>query len=156
MWVVDRNRGRVLRIDPATNAVVAEIDDVGYRSEDAGDGSTSILSQGPVGVTLDGDAVWIASEVEGKGSVTTGEGVTVTGALFRVDPATNTVKNKVALKETPAAGGALPKPGVAVDGDEAWVLAGDRRVARRPHRWHVDRRAQRGSHVRDVRRGCDR
>jgi YVTN family beta-propeller protein len=126
VWVVDRDMGRLLRIDPATNTVAAEIGDLGYHEEDAGDGLTSILSQGPVGVTVD-DAgnPWVLSEAEGEGGTTTGEGVTVAGKLYKINPATNEVDDEIDVPMTPASGSAIAKPGLAFTGQHAWVIAGD-------------------------------
>lgn len=100
VWV--RGGGRVVRVDPETNAVQASID-LG--------GSIDGLAAGPSGV-------WASVCVPGDPPCT--------WQLVRIDPATNAIASRRVLGQwetsaTPGSKGSIGRAGVALDSDSVWV-----------------------------------
>lgn len=72
IWVSQANGDSLLRIDPSSNEVVAEIP----------------VGDGPEGVTVGGGSVWVVNQGE--------------GTLSRIDPGSDTVVDTVRLAEPPS------------------------------------------------------
>lgn len=72
VWVSDELRGRVTRIDPRSNAIVARIH----------------VPQGPHGITVGAGAVWVA-DMSGGGPFGRGKKTCCLGSVVRIDPRGN-------------------------------------------------------------------
>ena len=103
LWVSDPSRGELLRIDPDSRAVTARLPALGDVSVGAGAGALWALQEGPPGKPIHPQPA----------------GVQHRGPLLRIDPSTNRVTARIALR-TPQG---RPVTGIKVltDGDAVWV-----------------------------------
>ncbi|HEV7810100.1 MAG TPA: hypothetical protein VGO64_05850 [Candidatus Limnocylindrales bacterium] len=93
LWVVLPVTNQVIRVDPSTAKVVATIE----------------VTARPWGIAVDGGSAWVASYGGGIGATTT-------GAVTRIDAATNTVVDTIPLPEARE---------VTVAFDSVWVAGHD-------------------------------
>jgi hypothetical protein len=107
VWVSDPSRGELLRIDPDSRAVTARLPALGDVSVAAGAGALWALQEGPPRTPVHPQPA----------------GVQHRGPLLRIDPSTNRVTARIALR-TPQG---RPITGIRVltDGDAVWVSTPD-------------------------------
>ena len=106
VWVGDSRFGKVLRIDPATNTVIAEIPTGSTERKDITFDNLSGIGSPSLFVVARDDMVWATRIVTA---------FTPEYALIRIDPATNEVVQVVPLTVRPWA--------MALDGDTLWVTS---------------------------------
>ncbi|HBY95320.1 MAG TPA: hypothetical protein DEP84_15435, partial [Chloroflexi bacterium] len=95
VWVIDSNEGRLLRVDPAGEQIVAAVQDLGYAEKKEGD-SREILADGPVALGANEQGLWVLSDV--ANTEASASNVVGGGALFLIDPASNQVVQRIDLK----------------------------------------------------------
>ena len=94
-----------------------------------GDGAPATFGIGatPVDLAAGADALWVAGGGPVEGTQAAGP---VTTALARVDPATRTVRARIALPRRPGATTELAEDRIAVEPDAVWAIAPDFAVVR--------------------------
>ncbi len=115
VWVVDASAGSVKRVDPASEAIVDIIDELGRRTVEQSD-VTSILARGPLGLAVVPDGVWVLSETSSEEEGTN----VIRGALFLLAADTGEIREQIDLLSGPAFG----RPGLAVREGAAWYIDG--------------------------------
>lgn len=108
LWLWDDGTGTIVRVDTSTGRVVATIA--------MGDPSGTPYGT-PKAIAADGQMVWVSDDVD--------------HAVARIDPATNTIVERVTLASVGAVAGPVSPFGLAIDGDALWVSDFDQGVVLR-------------------------